>query len=59
VADLCKDAHVAFALRAGLRVAWLAGGDAQFLATLDTAGQWEARKRLLRSATPAALADLA
>jgi ATP-dependent helicase Lhr and Lhr-like helicase len=45
--------------RDGLPVAWLAGGEVQFLTTLDPAGQWEARKTLLRSATPAALADLA
>ena len=45
--------------RDGLPVASLAGGDVQFLATLDAATQWEARKRLLRSAAPALLADLA
>jgi ATP-dependent helicase Lhr and Lhr-like helicase len=45
--------------RDGLPVASLAGGDVQFLTTLDAASQWEARKSLLRSATPAALADLA
>jgi ATP-dependent Lhr-like helicase len=45
--------------RDGLPVAWLAGGEVQFLTTLDAASQWEARKSLLRSATPAALADLA
>jgi hypothetical protein len=31
----------------------------QFLATLDAATQWQARKMLLRSATPPLLADLA
>lgn len=45
--------------RDGLPVAWLAGGEVQFLVTLDPASQWEARKSLLRSATPTALADLA
>jgi ATP-dependent Lhr-like helicase len=45
--------------RDGLPVAWLAGGEVLFLVTLDPASQWEARKSLLRSATPAALADLA
>jgi ATP-dependent Lhr-like helicase len=43
----------------GLPVAWLAGGDVQFLAQLDGVTQWELRKRLLRSAAPAMLADLA
>jgi len=46
-------------LRDGLPVAWLAGGDVQFLTTLDAGAQWRARKLLLRSATPTALADLA
>jgi ATP-dependent Lhr-like helicase len=45
--------------RDGLPIASFAGGDVRFLATLDAATQWEARKRLLRSATPASLADLA
>ncbi len=45
--------------RDGLPVAWLAGGEVQFLIALDPASQWEARKALLRSATPVALADLA
>ena len=40
-------------------MAWLAGGDVQFLTDLDAATQWEARKILLRSAAPALLADLA
>jgi len=43
----------------GLPVAWLAGGEVQFLATLDAATEWQARKTLLRSAAPAPLADLA
>jgi ATP-dependent Lhr-like helicase len=43
----------------GLPVAWLAGGEVSFQATLDAAAQWEARKLLLRSASPAMLADLA
>ena len=45
--------------RDGLPVAFLAAGAVQFLATLDAAGQWQARKLLLRSATPPTLADLA
>ena len=45
--------------RDGLPIAWLAGGEVQFLIALDPASQWEARKALLRSATPVALADLA
>ena len=45
--------------RDGLPVASLAGGDVQFLTALDAATQWEARKSLLRSPTPTALADLA
>jgi ATP-dependent Lhr-like helicase len=43
--------------RDGLPVALLAGGEVQFLATLDTAEAWEARKALLRAAVPAAEAD--
>ena len=46
-------------LHDGLPVASLAGGDIQFLTTLDATAQWQARKRLLRSPTPTALADLA
>jgi ATP-dependent Lhr-like helicase len=42
----------------GLPVASLAGGDVQFLTSLDAAAQWQARKMLLRSASPALLADL-
>jgi ATP-dependent Lhr-like helicase len=45
--------------RDGLPVAWLAGDEVPFLEALDPASQWEARKSLLLSATPAALADLA
>jgi len=45
--------------REGLPVASLAGGNVEFLTALDTATQWEARKILLRSASPVALADLA
>jgi ATP-dependent Lhr-like helicase len=44
--------------RAGLPVALLAGGEVQFLATLDAATQWEARKALLRGAVPASLIAL-
>jgi hypothetical protein len=40
-------------------IAWLAGGEVQFLTALDAAAEWAARKRLLRSASPAMLADLA
>jgi ATP-dependent helicase Lhr and Lhr-like helicase len=44
--------------RDGLPVALLAGGEVQFLETLDTATQWEARKTLLRGAVPASLIAL-
>jgi ATP-dependent Lhr-like helicase len=44
--------------RGGLPIALLAGGDVQFLADLDTATQWEARKTLLRGAVPASLIAL-
>src|SRR5207247_11340305 len=44
--------------RDGLPTALLAGGDVQFLETLDTATQWEARKALLRGAVPASLIAL-
>jgi ATP-dependent Lhr-like helicase len=44
--------------RDGVPVALLAGGEVQFLETLDAATQWEARKALLRGAVPAPLADL-
>jgi ATP-dependent Lhr-like helicase len=45
--------------RDGVPIAVLLGGKVQFVATLDTAVQWEAQNRLLRSAAPALLADLA
>jgi ATP-dependent helicase Lhr and Lhr-like helicase len=45
--------------RDGLPVASYAGGEVRYIATLGAATQWEARKRLLRSPTPALLADLA
>ncbi|MBX6369906.1 MAG: ATP-dependent DNA helicase, partial [Rhodospirillales bacterium] len=44
--------------RDGIPIALLAGGEVQFLETLDAATEWDARKRLLRSAAPAGLADL-
>jgi ATP-dependent helicase Lhr and Lhr-like helicase len=44
--------------RDGLPVALLAGGEVQFLITLDAATQWEARKALLRGAVPASLIAL-
>jgi ATP-dependent Lhr-like helicase len=45
--------------RNGLPIALLAGGEVQFLETLDAGGQWEVRKALLRGAVPASLIDLA
>jgi ATP-dependent helicase Lhr and Lhr-like helicase len=45
--------------RDGVPVAVLAGGKAQFLVEIDAAAQWEAHKRLLRSAAPEMMADLA
>jgi ATP-dependent Lhr-like helicase len=45
--------------RDGVPIAVLAGGKVQFLATFDAAAQWEAQNRLLRSAAPAMMADLA
>jgi ATP-dependent Lhr-like helicase len=45
--------------RDGLPVALLAGGEVQFLETLDAAQQWQARKALLRGVAPASLVDLA
>ena len=39
--------------RDGLPVALLAAGEVQFIETLDPAGQWEARKALLRAVQPA------
>jgi ATP-dependent helicase Lhr and Lhr-like helicase len=44
--------------RDGLPVALFAGGEVQFLETLDPATQWEARKALLRGAVPPALIAL-
>jgi ATP-dependent Lhr-like helicase len=44
--------------RDGLPVASLAGGDTHFYETLDPGTEWQARKALLRGATPAAMADL-
>jgi ATP-dependent Lhr-like helicase len=44
--------------RDGLPIAVLSGGNVQFLVELDAAQQWEAQKRLLRSATPTLMADL-
>jgi ATP-dependent Lhr-like helicase len=45
--------------RDGVPIAVLSGGKVQFLTDLDAAAQWEAQNRLLRSAAPALLADLA
>jgi ATP-dependent Lhr-like helicase len=45
--------------RDGLPIALLAGGKVDFLTTLDGATQWEAEKRLLRSAARGMLVDLA
>jgi ATP-dependent Lhr-like helicase len=45
--------------RNGLPVALLAGGEVQFLETLDADSQWQARKALLRGAARGALVDLA
>jgi ATP-dependent helicase Lhr and Lhr-like helicase len=44
--------------RDGLPVAALTGGKAQFLTDLEGADQWEAEKRLVRSAARGVLADL-
>jgi ATP-dependent Lhr-like helicase len=44
--------------RDGLPVALFAGGEVQFLDTLDPTTQWEARKVLLRGAVPASLIAL-
>jgi len=44
--------------RDGVPVALFAGGEAQFLETLDPATQWEARKALLRGAVPPSLVAL-
>jgi ATP-dependent Lhr-like helicase len=45
--------------RDGLPIALLAGGDVQFLETLDPGSQWKVRKALLRGAVPTSLIDLA
>jgi ATP-dependent Lhr-like helicase len=45
--------------RDGLPIAMLSGGKVDFLASLDAAEQWEAEKRLMRSAARGMLADLA
>jgi ATP-dependent Lhr-like helicase len=45
--------------RDGLPVALFAGGEVQLLEALDAAGEWAARKALLRGSAPAALAALA
>ena len=44
--------------RDGLPVAALTGGKAQFLTELESADQWEAEKRLVRSSARGRLADL-
>ncbi|MGH6798950.1 MAG: Lhr family helicase, partial [Roseiarcus sp.] len=44
--------------RDGLPISALTGGKAQFLTELETADQWEAEKRLVRSAARGRLADL-
>jgi ATP-dependent helicase Lhr and Lhr-like helicase len=44
--------------RDGVPVAALTGGKAQFLTELETAEQWEAEKRLVRSSARGRLADL-
>ncbi|MFL5265114.1 MAG: ATP-dependent DNA helicase, partial [Stellaceae bacterium] len=44
--------------RDGLPVALLAGGEVQFLETLDPPVEWEARKTLLRGAVPSSLVAL-
>ena len=44
--------------RDGLPVALLAGGEVQFLETLDPATEWQARKALLRGAVPTPLVAL-
>jgi ATP-dependent Lhr-like helicase len=45
--------------RDGLPIAVLSGRQVEFFVALDAGAQWEARNRLLRSATPALIADLA
>jgi ATP-dependent Lhr-like helicase len=44
--------------RDGIPIALLAGGEIRFLAELDEAAQWQARKTLLRGAVPASLVAL-
>jgi ATP-dependent helicase Lhr and Lhr-like helicase len=44
--------------RDGLPIALFAGGEVQFLETLDATTQWEARKALLRGAVPPSLIAL-
>ena len=44
--------------RDGIPVALLAGGEIRFLAELDEAAQWQARKTLLRGAVPPSLVAL-
>jgi ATP-dependent Lhr-like helicase len=44
--------------RDGLPIGLLVGGAVQFLETLDTATEWQARKTLLRGAVPAPLVGL-
>jgi ATP-dependent helicase Lhr and Lhr-like helicase len=44
--------------RDGLPIALLAGGEVQFLETLDAGLEWKARKALLRGAVPASLIEL-
>jgi ATP-dependent Lhr-like helicase len=44
--------------RDGLPVALFAGGEVQFLETLDPPTQWQAKKALLRGAVPASLIAL-
>jgi ATP-dependent Lhr-like helicase len=44
--------------RDGVPVATLVGGSVEFLADMDASEQWQARKALLRSASPRLLADL-
>jgi len=45
--------------RDGVPIAVLAGGKVQFLVEIDAAAQWETQNRLLRSAAPVMMADLA
>jgi ATP-dependent Lhr-like helicase len=44
--------------RDGIPIAMLAGGEVQFLETLDPSLEWKARKALLRGAVPASLIDV-